>query len=96
MEDVSLRIGPVVFHRADYDFENDILSLSVDQPEPAEAEHTLEGHAIHYATGTHRIVGLTIFNPRYLLERDGRLTVTFPEIVETRSAEDMADLLVAA
>jgi hypothetical protein len=46
--------------------------------------------------GTHRIVGLTIFNPRYLLERDGRLTVTFPEIVETRSAEEMAAVLVAA
>jgi hypothetical protein len=96
MEVVSLRIGPVVFHRADYDSENDILSLSVDQPEPAEAEHTPEGHAIHYAPGTHRIVGLTIFNPRYLLERDGRLTVTFPGIVETRSAEDMASVLVAA
>jgi uncharacterized protein YuzE len=96
MEAVSLRIGPVVFHGADYDEENDILFLSVDSPEPAEAEDTPEGHAIHYAPGTHRIVGLTIFNPRYLLERDGRLTVTFPEIVETRSAEDMAGVLVAA
>ncbi len=96
METVSLRIGPVVFHRADYDSENDILFLSVGEPEPAEAEDTPEGHAIHYAPGAHRIVGLTIFNPRYLLERDGRLTITFPEVVEVRDAEDMADVLVAA
>ncbi len=96
MEPTSLRIGPVVFSQANYDDENDILFLSVDEPERSEAEDTPEGHAIHYAPGTHRIVGLTIFNPRYLLKRDGKLTVTFPEMVETRNAEEMADLLVAA
>jgi uncharacterized protein YuzE len=96
MEPANLRIGPVIFNRANYDDENDILFLSVDEPEPAEAEDTPEGHAIHYAPGTQRIVGLTIFNPRYLLERDGELTVTFPEVVETRNAEDMAEVLVAA
>ncbi|MGA9875933.1 MAG: hypothetical protein WBQ21_08995 [Solirubrobacteraceae bacterium] len=96
MEAVSLKIGPAVFRYADYDSENDLLFLSVDEPEPAEAEATPEGHAIHYAPGSDRIVGLTIHNPRYLLEQDGRLTVTFPEMVETRSAEEMAGILAAA
>jgi uncharacterized protein YuzE len=96
METISLRIGPVVFHRADYDAENDILFLGVAEPEASEAEDTPEGHAIHYAPGTNRIVGLTIFGPRWIIEHEGKLTVTFPEMVETRSAEDMADLLVAA
>jgi hypothetical protein len=35
-------------------------------------------------------------SPRRIIEREGKLTVTFPETVETRSAEDMAELLVAA
>lgn len=96
MGPVSLRIGPVVFDHANYDAENDILYLSIGEPEPGEAEETPEGHAIRYAPGTNRIVGLTMLSPRYILERDGRLTVTFPEIVETRSAEDMAGVLVAA
>jgi uncharacterized protein YuzE len=96
MERISLRIGQVVFDHADYDAENDLLYLSVGEPESGEAEATPEGHAIHYAPGTNRIVGLTIHNPRYLLERDGLLTVTFPEIVETRSADEMADVLAVA
>lgn len=96
MEAVNLRIGPVVFHQAHYDAENDMLFLSVGEPEPAEADPTPEGHAIHYALGTNRIAGLTIFAPRLILEREGRLTVTFPEMVETRSADEMAELLVAA
>jgi hypothetical protein len=95
MEAINLRIGPVIFHQADYDAENDLLFLSVGKPEPAEAEQTPEGHAIHYAPGTNRIVGLTIHGPRYILDREGHLTVTFPEMVETRSAEEMAGVLAA-
>jgi uncharacterized protein YuzE len=96
MEPISLRIGPVIFDRANYDAENDVLYLSIGEPEPGEAEETPEGHAIRYAPGTSRIVGLTILGPRYIIEREGRLTVTFPEMVETRSAEEMAKVLAAA
>lgn len=96
MGSVSLRIGPVVFDHATYDAENDVLYLSVGDPEPGEAEETPEGHAIRYAPGTNRIVGLTMLGPRRILESDGRLTVTFPEIVEIRSAEQMAGVLAAA
>ncbi len=96
MELVNLQIGPVTFDHADYDAEHDILYLSIGEPQPAEAEQTPEGHAIRYAPGTSRIVGLTMLSPRRIIEQDGKLTVTFPEMVETRSAEDMAALLVAA
>jgi hypothetical protein len=41
------------------------------------------------------IVALTVSSRRYILEREGRLTVTLPETVETRSAEDVADALAA-
>jgi uncharacterized protein YuzE len=96
MELVNLQIGPVIFDHADYDAEHDILYLSVGEPQAADAQETPEGHAIRYAPGTNRIVGLTVLGPRWIIEHEGKLTVTFPEIVETRSAEDVADLLVAA
>lgn len=96
VELVNLQIGPVIFDHADYDAEHDILYLSIGEPQPADAEETPEGHAIRYAPGTNRIVGLTVLGPRRIIESEGKLTVTFPEMVETRSAEDMADLLLAA
>ncbi len=96
MEPVNLRLGSIVFDYADYDAELDILYLRVGESESSEAEDTPEGHAIHYAMGTERIVALTLFSPRFILEHEGSLTVTLPETVEIRSAEDMADLLVAA
>jgi hypothetical protein len=95
MEAINLTIGSVVFDYADYDAEHDVLYLRVGEPEPSEAEDTPDGHAIHYALGTERIVGLTLMSPRYVIEQKGRLTVTFPEMVETRNAEDMADAFAA-
>jgi uncharacterized protein YuzE len=95
MERINLKMGPVIFDYVNYDEEFDILYLRVGGPEPSEAEDTPEGHSIHYAMNTDRIVGLTIMGPRYILEREDKLVVTFPEVVETRSAEDMADLFVA-
>jgi uncharacterized protein YuzE len=95
MGHVNLRIGPVIFDHANYDAEHDILYLRVGESEPGEAEETPEGHAIRYAPGTHRIIGLTMLSPRRILEHEGRLTVTLPETVETSSAEDMADALAA-
>ena len=95
MERVNIRIGPVAFDHADYDAEHDVLYLHVGEPEAADGEETPEGHVIRYATGTNRIVGLTMINPRFILERDGHLTVTIPETIET-TAEDLAPALTAA
>jgi hypothetical protein len=96
MELVNLQIGPVVFDHADYDAEHDVLYLSIGEPQPADSDETPEGHAIRYVPGTNRIVGLTLLGPRRIIEREGKLTVTFPEMVETRNAEEVADLLIAA
>jgi hypothetical protein len=95
MERINLRLGSIAFDYANYDAEFDVLYLRVGESEPSEAEDTPEGHAIHYAMGTERIVALTLFSPRYILEREGRLTVTLPEAIEIRSAEDMAAALAA-
>lgn len=71
------------------------LYLHVGEPEDGEGEETPEGHVVRYAPGTNRVVGLTMMNPRLILERDGHLTVTVPETIET-TAEDLAPALAAA
>jgi hypothetical protein len=90
MERVNLKIGPLSFDHADYD----ALYLHVGEPQVGEGEETPEGHVLRYAPGTNRIVGLTILGTRRILERDGHLAVTVPEIVET-TAEDPAPALAA-
>jgi hypothetical protein len=92
MERVNITIGRVTFDHADYDADNDVLYLHVGPPQEADGEETPEGHVIRYARGTSRIVGLTLMGPRRILDREGHLTVTVPETVET-SAEALAAAL---
>ena len=94
MERVNITIGPLSFDHADYDAENDVLYLHIGAPEPAEGEETPEGHVIRYAPGSSRVVGLTVLGARRVLERDGRLAITVPKIVET-TAEQLAPALAA-
>lgn len=93
MDRVNITIGPVVFDHADYDAESDVLYLHVGEPQEAEGEETPEGHVLRYAPGTHHIVGLTVLNAKWLLDRDGQLTVTVPEQVRT-SADSLAPALL--
>jgi uncharacterized protein YuzE len=95
MEAVDIKIGPLVFDKAEYDSEGDVLYLHVGLPQEAEGEETPEGHVLRFEPGTQRIIGLTVINARWLLDRDGRLTVTIPETVEA-SADELAPALTAA
>ena len=95
MEPVNVKIGPLVFDHADYDRQGDMLYLHVGAPQDAEGEETPEGHVLRFEPGTQRIVGLSVINARWLLDRDGRLTITIPETVEA-SADDLAAALAAA
>lgn len=94
MEQVKIRIGPVVFDHADYDAENDVLYLHVGEPQEAEGEETPEGHVLRYASGTHQIVGLTVLGAQRILDRDGELRITIPESVKA-SADELAPALAA-
>jgi uncharacterized protein YuzE len=95
MEAVDIKIGPLVFDKAEYDSEGDVLYLHVGLPQEAEGEETPEGHVLRFEPGTQRIIGLTVINARWLLDRDGRLTVTIPETVEA-SADELAPAQTAA
>jgi uncharacterized protein YuzE len=78
MGTVTVQLRSFVFDDIDYDEESDVLYLSIGPPQADEGEETPEGHLLRFAPGTQRIVGLTMLNPRWLLERDGRLVVTLP------------------
>jgi len=95
MEAVNVHIGPLVFDHADYDAEGDVLYLHVGSPREAEGEETPEGHVLRFEPGTEHIVGLTVMNARWVLDRDGRLIVTIPGKVEA-SADELAPALTLA
>jgi len=94
MERVNIKIGPLSFDHADYDAENDVLYLHVGEPRVGEGEETPEGHVLRYAPGTNRVVGLTVLGAKRVLVRDGHLSITVPETVET-SAEELAPAFAA-
>ena len=90
---MSVTFGGVTFDRVDYDREADVLYLHVGDPHTAvEFDESPEGHALRYdAAG--RLVGLTLVHARWLLERDGRLTVTLPAPQLQADPQDLAPVL---
>jgi uncharacterized protein YuzE len=92
---MSITIAATTFERHHYDQRGDVLYLSVADYEgpPAKAFSTPEGHNIEYdAAG--RVIGMTLVNVRFLLERDGELTLSLPQ--EHLAAEALAPVLAAA
>lgn len=89
---MTVRIGDYEFERVDYDARGDVLYLTVgDPPENDVTDATPEGHAVSWdATG--KVVGLTIVNAKWLLERDGKITITLPTPIEA-PAEELAPIL---
>jgi uncharacterized protein YuzE len=72
-------------HRFDgerYDAEGDVLYLTRETGrEVATTIATPEGHAIRLDEDG-EMIGLTIVNARWLLDRDGKVVVTLPERIE--------------
>lgn len=91
---MSITIGPTTFDRVSYDGEADVLYRSVGDPGIAVGfEESAEGHALRYDEQG-RLVGITIVSARYLLEREGAIVVTPPQLrVE---ADEIGPALVAA
>jgi uncharacterized protein YuzE len=94
MERVNIAIGSLSFDRADYDADNDVLYLHIGEPQTGEGEETPEGHVLRFAPGTSQVVGLTVLGARRLLTRDGHLSVTIAETIET-TADELAPALAA-
>ncbi len=95
MAAVKVKIGTLTFDHASYDADGDVLYLHVGAPTEAEGEETPEGHVLRFKPGTQHIVGLTVINARWLLDRDGFVRVTAPETVAA-SADELAPALSAS
>jgi uncharacterized protein YuzE len=57
-----------------------------------DVEETPEGHVVRYDEHG-RIAGLTVVNARWLLDRDGAITVTLPQPQLRASTSDLAEAL---
>jgi len=90
---MTIRIGRYEFDHVSYDSSGDVLYLHRGEPVPAaDTFGTPEGHAVRFdADGD--VIGITVVNAKWLVERDGQITITIPERIET-SALDLAPALV--
>lgn len=92
---MSVIIAGTRFAQHHYDPRGDVLYLTVDgyKGPPASAFATPEGHNVEYdANG--KIVGMTLVNVRWILDRDGKLTITWP--ANQLSADELAPALQTA
>ena len=70
-----LRLGDLEFDHVVYDDHADVLYLSVGKPrQPARQEATPDGHLARYDEEG-RVIGLTVVNAKWLIERDGVIEV---------------------
>jgi uncharacterized protein YuzE len=91
---VSVRIGDHEFEHVIYDEPGDVLYLSNDaSPDVTVTTYgTPEGHAVRLdASG--RILGMTIVNARWLVERDGELAISIPQQRIEAAASDVCAAL---
>jgi uncharacterized protein YuzE len=91
---MNITIAGITFDHHHYDERGDVLYLNVGEPRPeASGLETPDGHAIHYDE-TGAVIGLTLLNVRWTLEREGQLTLTLP--AEHLAAKDLQPILLAA
>jgi YD repeat-containing protein len=92
---MSLTIAGNKFEHHHYDARGDVLYLSVEgyKGPPARAIATPEGHNVEY-DASDRVVGMTLTNVRWLLDRDGQITITWP--AGHVGADELADALRTA
>lgn len=91
---MNVKIAGIEFDNNFYDREADVLYLHVGEPSSAvDFDGTPEGHHTRYGPDG-SLVGLTIVNARWLLEKDGEIVVTLPE--QQIRATDLGRVLTVA
>jgi uncharacterized protein YuzE len=90
---VSVRIGDLEFQGVSYDADVDVLYLHTGDPADAvDFDASAEGHALRYDE-VGGLVGITILNARWNLERDGSVVITTPDERLEASREELAPAL---
>lgn len=93
---MSVHVGSIAFDDVSYDATGDVLYLSVGAP--AAAARTLstpEGHAVDYDERG-EVIGLTLVNPKWILETEGSVTVTWPTTPARIDADELSGALAIA
>jgi uncharacterized protein YuzE len=92
---MTVRIGPYEFDHVSYDRDGDVLYLRRGpKREAADTFASPEGHAVRLDDDG-EVIGITIVNAKWLLDRDGELKITVPRLIET-DPNDLARALAAA
>ncbi len=92
---MSVHIGQYTFDHVSYDEARDILYLSISEPrDAADSEETPEGHIVRY-DDQEQIIGLTLVNAKWLLDRDETLSITFPQRSAVADARELYAALAA-
>jgi uncharacterized protein YuzE len=92
---MTVHVGPYEFDHVSYDNDGDVLYLRRgEQQAAADTFGTPEGHAVRL-DGDGDVIGITIVNAKWLLERDGKINVTVPSLIETNT-DELAEALAAA
>ncbi len=92
---MTVHVGPYEFDHVSYGSDGDVLYLRRgERRAAADTFGTPEGHAVRLDEDG-EVIGITIVNAKWLLERDGKITVTVPSLIET-NADDLAETLTAA
>jgi uncharacterized protein YuzE len=95
MHATTVKIGRLTFDHATYDEAGDVLYLHIGARQAAaDSEETPEGHVLRFDASEH-IIGLTIINAKWLLERDGEIVVTLPEQIHVQPSALEAALVAA-
>jgi uncharacterized protein YuzE len=92
---MSVHVGPYEFDHASYDSDGDVLYLRRgERREAADTFGTPEGHAVRLDEQG-EVIGITIVNAKWLLGREGRITITVPSLIEP-DADELAAVLAVA
>lgn len=92
---MTFTIGDHAFDHVSYDRSGDVLHVRSGEPRPAaEVYGTPEGHAVRFDEHG-SVIGISIVNARWLVEREGKITITVPNRIEA-SAQELGPLLAGA
>jgi uncharacterized protein YuzE len=90
-----IHLGPYTFDHVVYDADGDVLYLSIGEPRPAyDSPETPEGHGVRYDEG-YEVIGVTIVNAKWWLEKDGEIKVTFPQTPAVADTQEIEAALAA-
>ena len=92
---MTVKIGRVEYDDIVYDREGDVLYLWSGAPRmPAYDDASPEGHYLQFdQDGT--LIAITIVNARWILEREGKVTITLPDRRRLETT-DLGSVLAAA